>query len=135
MRTSESDNEDRRKHTRYDQDDDHPGLELNVARSGIAGFLKLNPTADCMDFSVSGLQFGSNQQFKIDEKLRIDIRAQDVELKEINGVVVESKEIEPGMFCTRVRFCFLERRMKNPRIMHALLGIEDKLRVAQEYPA
>ena len=135
MPIAETDNPERRKHTRYDQGEEPLSLELNVARSGIAGFLKLNPTADCLDFSVSGLQFGSNQKFKVDEKLRIDLRAQDLELREINGVVVESNETEPGSYCTRVRFCFLERRMKNPRIMHALLGIEDKLRVAKQYPA
>ncbi len=135
MPITDNNNQERRKHTRYEQIDDHPGLELNVARSGIAGFLRLNPTADCMDFSVSGLQFGSNQKFKIDEKLRVDILTQDVELKEVNAVVVECKEIEADMFCTRVRFCFLERRMKNPRIMHALLAIADRLRVEKQYPA
>ena len=129
-----TDSIERRKHTRYDQYNEL-GLELNVARSGIVGFLKLNPTADCVDFSVAGLQFGSNQKFKIDEKLRIDLRLRDLELTEISGVVVESEELEPDMFCTRVRFCFLERRMKNPRIMHALLGIEEKLRVAKQFPA
>lgn len=135
MTSTDTDNAERRKHTRYDREDNQHGLQLNVARSGIAGFLKLNPTADCMDFSVSGLQFGSNQKFKLDEKLRMDLRVQDVEVKELNGVVVDCEEMSPGMYCTRVRFCFLERRMKNPRIMHALLGIEEKLRVAKQYPA
>ena len=110
-------------------------LTLNVARSGLAGFLRLSPTASCLDFSVSGLQFGSNQRFKNDEKLRIDLRVNDVQVREVNAVVVGCEEKEPGMYCTRVRFCFLERRMKNPRIMHDLLAIEERLRVAEQYPA
>jgi hypothetical protein len=121
---------DRRKHTRYDQ----MNLELSVSRRGIAGFLRLNPTADCLDFSLSGLQFGSNQAFNVDDKLVIDIRVRDIEANELNAVVVEAEELKPGFYCTRVRFCFLERHMKNPRIMHALLQIEDRLRVEHEFP-
>lgn len=122
--------EERRKHMRYDQ----MNLELSVARRGFAGFLRLNPSVDCLDFSLSGLQFGSNQTFKVDEKLVIDLRVRDVEISEINAVVIETEQIEPGFYCTRVRFCFQERRMKNPRVMHALLQIEDRLRVEKQYP-
>tara|TARA_R110002072_G_scaffold64_9_gene414 strand:- start:3931 stop:4329 length:399 start_codon:yes stop_codon:yes gene_type:complete len=123
--------EERRKHTRYDELD----LELNVARRGIAGFLKLNPTADCLDFSLSGLQFGCSQPYKIDEKLVLDLKVRDLELNEVNAVVVESELIEPGLYCIRVKFCFQDRHMKNPRIMLALLKIEDSLRVEKLYPS
>lgn len=135
MTIQEPESASQRKHARYNVEPAKRGLELSVARSGLAGFLKLSPTADCLDFSVSGLQFGSSQRFKMDEKLRIDLCVNDVEVKEINGVVVGCEEKEPGQFCTRVRFCFLERRMKNPRIMHALLSIQEKLRVAEQYPS
>jgi hypothetical protein len=128
--STETESEERRKHVRYDK----IGLELSVARRGIVGFLRLNPTADCVDFSVSGLQFGTNQRFKEDEKLVLDLRVRDLEVKELNAVVISSEPMENGMYCTRVRFCFQERRMKNPRIMHALLTIEERLRVAKQYP-
>ncbi len=127
-----SDQAERRKNTRYHE----LAVELSVARRGIVGFLRLNPTADCVDFSLSGLQFCTNQQFKVDEKLVLDLRVRDIEAKELNAVVVtcEPMDDKPGKYCTRVRFCFMERRMKNPRVMHALLAIEERLRVAQQYP-
>lgn len=109
-------------------------LELTVARRGIVGFLRLNPTADCLDYSQTGLQFGSNQEFKIDEKLVLDLRVRDMELDEINAIVLECEQLDNGLYCTRVKFCFLEKHMRNPRIMHALLQIEDRLRIEREYP-
>ena len=110
-------------------------LELKVARRGIVGFLRLNPTADCLDYSQTGLQFGSDQEFKIDEKLVLDLRVRNLELDEINAVVVECVQQETGLYCTRVKFCFLETHMKNPRITRALLQIEDRLRIQREYPS
>lgn len=110
-------------------------LELKVARRGIVGFLKLNPTADCLDYSQTGLQFGSDQAFKTDEKLVLDLTVRDLELDEINAVVVECEQMDNGLYCTRVKFCFLEQHMKNPRIMLSLLQIEDRLRIEREYPS
>lgn len=125
---------ERRKNTRYHE----LGVELSVARRGIVGFLRLNPSADCIDFSVSGLQFCTDQRFKVDEKLVLDLRVRDIEATELNAVVVSSEpmteEGQLGKYCTRVRFCFMERRMKKPRIMHALLSMEERLRVARQYP-
>ncbi|MFT7245891.1 MAG: hypothetical protein ACI82A_003262 [Candidatus Azotimanducaceae bacterium] len=114
-----------------------PGLnlELTVARRGIVGFLRLNPTADCLDYSQTGLRFGSDQEFKVDEKLVLDLRVRDMELDEINAVVLECEQQHDGLYCTRVKFCFLEKHMKKPRIMHALLQIEDRLRIEREYPS
>ncbi len=124
-------NKERRKHERYNQE----GLGLTVARRGIAGILKLNPASECLDFSLSGLHFGSNQLFNVGEKLVIDLQVRDLELREINAVVIDSMEMEPAFYCTRVRFCFEDRRMKDPKLMHGLLQIEDRLRLAREYPA
>ena len=74
------------------------------------------------------------QEFKIDEKLVLDLRVRDMELDEINAVVLECEQLDNGLYCTRVKFCFLEKHMRNPRIMHALLQIEDRLRIEREYP-
>ena len=121
---------EKRKHTRYSQ----AGLSINVARPGITGFLKLNPTSECLDFSLSGIQFGSNQPFRVSEKLVLDMIVRDVEISEIPVVVVNSTEEDKGTFCTSVKFCFDTSRMQKPEIMHCLLQIEDQLRVANEFP-
>ena len=126
----ESQQDERRRHVRYDELD----LELRVSRRGIVGFLRLNPTADCLDFSLSGLHFGSDKAFKVDEKLVLDLKVRDLELSEINAVVVACEQTEPAAFCTRVRFCFEEKRMQDHKIKNILLQIADRLRVQTQYP-
>ncbi|MCB1647240.1 MAG: PilZ domain-containing protein [Pseudomonadales bacterium] len=109
-------------------------LTVDVARPGIAGFLKLNPCTECMNFSLTGIQFGSDQAFEIGEKLVLDLSIYDVALREIPAVVVKSRLEDGHSWCTGVRFCFDSKRMQSARIRHRLLKIENNLRQAEEYP-
>jgi len=126
----ESTIDERRKFQRYDRSD----LAINVARPGLAGFLAFNPHGKCLNFSLEGLQFGSQQPFHAGEKVILDLWVADIILKELNGVVVKSREEDDGSWCTGVRLCFDQRRMQNPQITRKLLQIEDKLRSAEAYP-
>ncbi|MCB1693460.1 MAG: PilZ domain-containing protein [Pseudomonadales bacterium] len=121
---------ERRRHRRYQRSD----LELDVARPGIKGILSINPTSECLDFSLAGLQFSSPKQFSKGEKLILDLRVYEIHIRELKAQVITSKARAKGLFCTGVRFCFEEKSMQRPEISHALLQIEDKLRSAQEYP-
>jgi hypothetical protein len=123
-------NEERRKFQRYDSSE----LCINVARPGLAGFLAINPQSKCLNFSLAGLQFGSSQAFRAGEKVILDLCVADIILKELNGVVVKSREEEDGCWCTGVRLCFDQRRMQSPHITRKLLQIEDRLRSTQVYP-
>lgn len=109
-------------------------MHLDVARPGIKGILQINPTSECLDFSLAGLNFGSSQQFRRGERLIIDLRVYDIEVHELRAEVITSQRRDNGLYCTGVRFCFEEKSMQKPEISHALLKIEDKLRVANEYP-
>ena len=125
---------ERRRHARYHRAD----LELDVARPGIKGILQLSASSECLDFSLAGLQFGSTTKFKEGEYVIIDLRVYDVAVRELRAEVVSCvpKELEDQcMYCTSVRFCFEMKSMQRPSIKRALLQIEDKLRVATEYPA
>ena len=121
---------EKRKHERYND----AILEITVTRPGIAGFLKFTSTTVCMDFSLSGLQFGSSQEFRIGQKLIVDLLVRDIELNELTVIVANCSEDKPGVFRTGVQFCFETSRMKDSDIMHGLLQIEDKFRVAREFP-
>lgn len=122
--------QERRRHTRYEQNE----LELSVARPGIKGILSVNPTCECLNFSLTGLQFGSEQVFKIGERLILDLRVFDVMAEELRARVVNCESNDDGMYCTCVRFCFEEKSMQRDDINHALLRIEDRLRICNEYP-
>ena len=122
--------EERRRHPRYPKG----SLELKVARPGIKGILTLNPDAECLNFSRTGLQFESDRRFKVGERLVVDLSVFDVALHEINAIVMSVKEEADGIRCCGVRFCLEDRPMRKPKIMHALLQIEDKLRTTEAFP-
>ena len=108
-------------------------LSLSVARPGIRGIIRTNPSAECMNFSLTGLQFDSPEQLTPGEKLLLDIEVGDVELHELHGEIVSSIETDGGNWCHGVRFCLEDAQMKKNEIHHALLLIEDKLKSADAY--
>jgi hypothetical protein len=122
--------DERRHHERYNNEQ----LILNVARPGIKGFLKVNPCAECMDFSLTGLQFSCEQPMVTGEALVLDLCVSDIELNEIYGEVVSCKQENDGSWCCGVSFSFADKRMQKPEIKHSLLMIEDKLRSINEFP-
>jgi hypothetical protein len=122
--------DERRKHARYDNEQ----LSLNVARPGIRGILKINPTAECLDFSRTGLQFECDQTLAIADRVILDLLVYDIELDEIYGEIVSQKPLPNGHCCHGVRFCFDDKRMQHKDITHKLLMIEDRLRTAAQYP-
>lgn len=122
--------QERRRHARYNDVD----IELAIARPGLKGILSVNPAVECLNFSLTGLQFGSDQEFKEGEKLILDLRVYDLIADELKGCVVNCEQHDDGLWCTCVRFCFEEKSMQKPHISHTLLKIEDRLRIATEYP-
>lgn len=121
---------ERRRHTRYTQTE----LELSVARPGIKGILSVKPTVECLDFSLTGLQFGSDQPFRIGEKVIMDLAVFDLRADELLASIVSTEKLDSGLWCNRVRFCFEDKSMQKPEISRQLLRIEDRLRIAAEFP-
>ena len=122
--------DERRQHERYDDLE----LMLNVARPGIKGLMRANPTAEWLDFSLAGLLFASEQVMQPGEVLVLDLCVCDIELTEIYGEVVSCMQEDNGQWYCSVKFCLEDKRMKQPDIRHCLLKIEDKLRSHRQYP-
>ena len=123
--------DERRKNTRYGK----VNLTLSVARTGIKGLLRINPSSSkCLDMSLSGIHFNSNQKFTPDEKLVLDLCVRETELKEINAIVLDSQRHEDGYWCTRAKFCFQAKRMQKPGVTSKLLKIVDRIRAENEFP-
>ena len=119
---------ERRRFERFENDN----LQLSVHRPGIKGILRINPTAECLNFSLTGLQFGTEQQLNVGEKLVIDLVVSDIEVTEI-PCEVKSCKSEDDVFCCGIQFDMNEKRMQTQDVMHALLRIEDRLRSFQTY--
>ncbi len=122
--------EERRHHDRYAMEQ----LVLNVTRPGIKGFLQLSPTADCLNFSLSGLQFLCQKPMKPGEPLILDLCFFDINLTEIYGEIVSCEQQESGAWRCGLRFCFEDKRMQRHDVSQCLLEIEHKLRALDEYP-
>ena len=110
-------------------------LTIRVARRGFMGLLKLSPNSQCVEFSLSGLQFHSDQKFKINQKLVIDLCLHNIDAKEINAVVLTCDSYGANHFCTEVKFCFESKHMQHKRVEQVLRMIEDKFRLAEQFPA
>lgn len=123
---------ERRRHPRYPKG----SLELKIARPGIKGILTLNPQAECLNFSRSGLQFECDRQFTVGDRLVVDLHVFDVDLNEVNAVVmsVRDRDRGQGQRCCGIRFCLEDRPMQKPNIQRTLLQIEDKLRSSFDFP-
>lgn len=122
--------EEKRRYQRYANEQ----LSLEIARPGIQGIIRTNPTAECLNFSLTGLQFDCPQELKTGEKILIDIAVDDLALRELRAEIVSQQPIQDDHFCYGARFCLESPEMKKPDIHHVLLQIEDKLKVMQEYP-
>ena len=118
-------------HARYDK----LVLMMSVARLGIKGMLRINPSsAKCLDIGLSGIQFNNNQQFSPDEKLVLDLCVHETELKELNTIVLDSQEHEEDRWCKRAKFCFQTKQMQKPGVTNNLRKMVDRLRAEHEFP-
>ena len=106
-------------------------LAIGVARPGIRGILRSNPSAECLNFSRTGLQFDSAQQLKTGESVLIDIEVDEIAVHDLKATVVSSVQTEQGAWCHGTRFCLEDT--KSDAVFRDLLRIEDKLKTHKLY--
>lgn len=122
--------QEKRRYQRFE----NQSLSLDIARPGIKGIIRTNPTAECLNFSRTGLQFDCTQELNLDEKLVIDISVDDIVLRDLSAAVVSCKETEAGSYCYGARFCLEQSKMKKETIHRNLLRIEEKLKLFENFP-
>ena len=64
----------------------------------------------------------------------VDLNVFDIALNELSAIVMSVKDEANGLLCCSIRICLEERHTRKPKIMHALLQIEDKLRSTYAFP-
>ncbi len=115
---------------RYERFANHT-LKVDVSRPGIRGLIRTNPTAECLNFSRTGLQFDCPQKLEPGENLLIDIEVDEINLNEIKAEVITRQNTVSGDYCHGVRFCLED--VTRDDVFHHLLLIEDKLKSYSEY--
>ncbi|MFT7221330.1 MAG: hypothetical protein ACI8Z1_002952 [Candidatus Azotimanducaceae bacterium] len=101
-------------------------LTLCVARPGIRGMFRVSPSAECLNFSRTGLQFDSPMKLQPGEKLLMDIAVEDISLQDLKAVVVTCEATTSGDWCHGTRFCLEDT--KSNVVFRDLLRIEDRLK-------
>jgi len=81
------------------------------------------------------MRFQSDQPFKVNQTLVIDLCLCDIEAIEINAVILNCIASGDLHFCTELEFCFESRHMQHKRVEQVLRMVEDKFRLAEEFPA
>ena len=99
------------------------------------GLLKLSPNTESIGFSLSGIRFQSDQPFKVNQTLVIDLCLCSIEAKEINAVVLDCNAYGDNHFCAAVELCFKNKHMQHKRVEQVLQMVENKFRLADEFPA
>ena len=119
--------EEKRRYERYQ----NPLLSICIARPGIRGMLRANPTAECLNFSRTGLQFDSPKQMAVGQKLLIDLQVDDIALEDLKAVVVSCVKTESGDWCHGARFCLEDT--KSNGVFRDLLRIEAQLKTLKQF--
>lgn len=122
--TQPDSDEDQRRYARYQ----NHNLAISVARPGITGLFKSNPSAGCLDFSLSGFQIESDQALSLGDRLLVDIELDDLQLRELASEVTSVHDAGTGRWCYGAKFCFDHPRMKKDQVFHHLLMFEERLR-------
>ena len=117
---------EKRRYERYD----NQLLTIEVARTGFKGFVLSNPSAECMNFSRTGMQFDCPKQLDDGEKVLIDISIDDISLHDLKAEVISRQQTDNGDWCHGVRFCLED--IGKDQVFHKLLLIEDKLYVIKD---
>ena len=103
-------------------------LSVAVARPGLRGIIRTNPSAECLNFSRTGLQFDCHQELRTGEKLVIDIEVDGISLNDLKAVVISKVQTESGDWCHGARFSLED--VRKDRVFHSLIMIEDRLKNA-----
>ena len=117
--------DEKRRYERFD----NRQLSIDVARTGLRGFIRANPSAECTNFSRTGMQFDCPSKLHRGEKILIDLSVDDIAVRDLRAEVVDRHEspATQGDWCYGVRFC-LEDADDTSRVFHQLLLIEDRLK-------
>lgn len=81
--------------------------------------------ADCLEFSLTGIQIESDEEFKVRQPVVIDLRLHDLRVEELPGVV-RSVSVSDGKHFYEIEYD-RERRTR-PNTLHCLRHIDTHIR-------
>ena len=62
-------------------------LKVEIHRPGLLGMFRRPVMADCLQFSLTGIQIESDVEFRVNQHVVIDLKLNDLRVEELPGVV------------------------------------------------
>jgi PilZ domain len=100
-------------------------LQVELNRPGVLGMFRAAIPAECLEFSVDGIDVRSPVDLKVGQQLVIDLQMHDLRVEELAGTV-RSVSVEGKARCYRIQFRTDERARGNT--LHCLRHIETHVR-------
>lgn len=100
-------------------------LEVEIHRPGLIGMFRRPIVADCLQFSLTGIQIESDVEFKISQHLVIDLKLHDLRVEELPGVV-RSVSVSDGRRYYEIEYDPARRSRANT--LHCLRHIDTHIR-------
>ena len=100
-------------------------LKVEIHRPGLLGMFRRPIVADCLQFSVTGIQIESDVELKISENVVIDLMLNDLRVEELPGVV-RSVSVSDGRRYYEIEYDPDRRARANT--LHCLRHIDTHIR-------
>jgi hypothetical protein len=100
-------------------------LQVELNRPGLLGMFRPAIPAECLEFSVDGIEIRTPVDLKIGQHLVIDLQMHDLRVEELAGIV-RSVSVHGDNRCYRVQFSAEKRARGNT--LHCLRHIETHVR-------
>jgi hypothetical protein len=100
-------------------------LQVELNRPGLFGMFRAAIPAECLEFSVDGIDIRSPVELKVGQQLVIDLQMHDLRVEELAGTV-RSVSVQGNDRCYRVQFSADKRARGNT--LHSLRHIETHVR-------
>lgn len=62
-------------------------LQVEIHRPGLLGMFRRPVNADCLQFSLTGIQIESDVEFRVRQHVIIDLKMNDLRVEELPGIV------------------------------------------------
>lgn len=100
-------------------------LQVEIHRPGLLGMFRRPVNADCLQFSLTGIQIESDVEFRVSQQVVIDLKMNDLRVEELPGVV-RSVSVSEGKHYYQIEYDSDRRSRANT--LHCLRHIDTHIR-------
>ena len=102
-------------------------LNVDIHRPGLVGMFRGAISADCLQFSIKGIQIETAAKLFVGEKLILDLEVHDMRVEELQGTVRSISAVDDKHYYD-IDFSIGYRKKGAANTIHCLRHLENHLR-------